>query len=625
MNKLILQYLNEYCENPDPQYAVMLSGKWGCGKTYFIKEWVESIKTTSSENFNEEEITLEPIYISVYGMTAISDIKNALDREINPFFYSKTGKILKNTGKILGKLVFKTSFDIDGNGKEDTTFSASIDSLSLFSSSAENIKGTKLLIFDDIERCQIDIKQLLGFINGFVEHCQCHVVVLGDVEHLADKKEAFDEFKEKTIGREFEIQPDIETAVKCFLSEELVCNYLQSQQDFIIDCFIASGYNNLRVLRQCLYDFKRILFQIEGNSNDNENSFLHSFLGCFIATYFEYANKNNNPLICKWEEICQNCFFSKDSEQINKINEIKSKYRTVSKKCTYELLSPDFVSIIVEYISKGKPIVSYIQNNIVFRPKELLPFEKLINFQELNNSEFESIYESALNDAIKGTLNSSQLGTTIALFALFHKEGIHYFFQAHISLLKKQVKSCVDGVSDLEELYKLKSTFVRGCNHIHSERNSPDIITDFLDFFDQEFQKRSETLPDEMQLALRNLSEDNVYSLSDIDKESYPDHSSTYELRSIFATEDARQLFNQIKRLSNMGREEFSHFLYVHYKLNYNISNYRNRYESDLPVLLELKGLIDKEIINSISVDRYVFKNLSDIVGKSIKQINGSN
>ena len=42
MNENIVNFLNGYLENPDPQYAVFLKGNWGCGKTFFINEWLKS-------------------------------------------------------------------------------------------------------------------------------------------------------------------------------------------------------------------------------------------------------------------------------------------------------------------------------------------------------------------------------------------------------------------------------------------------------------------------------------------------------------------------------------------------------------------------------------------------------
>ena len=72
MNSLILDFLDSYAGNPNPQYAVMLKGKWGCGKTHLIKQWKKKFDKTSDTN---EEITLKPIYISTYGMDSVNDIK----------------------------------------------------------------------------------------------------------------------------------------------------------------------------------------------------------------------------------------------------------------------------------------------------------------------------------------------------------------------------------------------------------------------------------------------------------------------------------------------------------------------------------------------------------------------
>lgn len=104
MNSLILDFLDSYAGNPNPQYAVMLKGKWGCGKTHLIKQWKKKFDKTSDTN---EEITLKPIYISTYGMDSVNDIKTAIDRELNPFFYSKTGRFIKGALKLAGKIVFK--------------------------------------------------------------------------------------------------------------------------------------------------------------------------------------------------------------------------------------------------------------------------------------------------------------------------------------------------------------------------------------------------------------------------------------------------------------------------------------------------------------------------------------
>ncbi len=48
-NRHVIYSLNSYIENPDPRYALMLKGKWGCGKTFLVNRWIEE-KFKNPEN-----------------------------------------------------------------------------------------------------------------------------------------------------------------------------------------------------------------------------------------------------------------------------------------------------------------------------------------------------------------------------------------------------------------------------------------------------------------------------------------------------------------------------------------------------------------------------------------------
>jgi len=41
INLYIENYLNNYLKIKKPEFAVLLSGKWGSGKTYFIENYIE--------------------------------------------------------------------------------------------------------------------------------------------------------------------------------------------------------------------------------------------------------------------------------------------------------------------------------------------------------------------------------------------------------------------------------------------------------------------------------------------------------------------------------------------------------------------------------------------------------
>ena len=77
MNKNIENFLNEYMINPDPQYAVFLKGNWGCGKTFFVNNWLNSYK----KKIPEEQI-LKPVMVSLYGLSEIKQITAAINKAL---------------------------------------------------------------------------------------------------------------------------------------------------------------------------------------------------------------------------------------------------------------------------------------------------------------------------------------------------------------------------------------------------------------------------------------------------------------------------------------------------------------------------------------------------------------
>ena len=67
MNTNIRSYLDKYINYENPQFAVMLTGKWGCGKTYFIKDWIRSVELLKEKKY-------KPIYISLYGIHSLAEL-----------------------------------------------------------------------------------------------------------------------------------------------------------------------------------------------------------------------------------------------------------------------------------------------------------------------------------------------------------------------------------------------------------------------------------------------------------------------------------------------------------------------------------------------------------------------
>lgn len=79
-----LDELLYYCEEPEPVGAVLLTGEWGCGKTYLIdNELKEALENKAHLN-----------RISLFGITTIEGIHMAVKQEwISEYTKEKNGKV----------------------------------------------------------------------------------------------------------------------------------------------------------------------------------------------------------------------------------------------------------------------------------------------------------------------------------------------------------------------------------------------------------------------------------------------------------------------------------------------------------------------------------------------------
>ena len=98
-NDNIRNFLNAYVTNPDPRYALMLKGKWGCGKSFFIDSWLKEYQQPAVEA-GESDIVLKPVRVTLYGLKQTEQITKAIDRELHPLLYSKGMKVANSQDEI---------------------------------------------------------------------------------------------------------------------------------------------------------------------------------------------------------------------------------------------------------------------------------------------------------------------------------------------------------------------------------------------------------------------------------------------------------------------------------------------------------------------------------------------
>lgn len=168
--------LDFYIESKDVKYAILVSGEWGCGKTYVLKE-----KYLKEKNIFDKK----PIYISLNGLSCISEVKNKI--LIESLGDSVLGKIKPIVS--LGSLFIEKQ----SNGKIKNTESI----YDLFLEKFQKINNI-IILFDDLERCKIDITEILGFINELVEHNEVKAILIAD-ENKINKTNYYDNLELKYL------------------------------------------------------------------------------------------------------------------------------------------------------------------------------------------------------------------------------------------------------------------------------------------------------------------------------------------------------------------------------------------------------------------------------------------
>ena len=620
MNENIENYLYTYMDNPDPRYAVLLKGKWGSGKSYFIKNWINDYKEKEKDNL----VVLEPIYVSLYGLKEIEQIKLAIDRVLHPILYSKGADYVKKFLKLAGKVVLKTNLDFNDDNNEDLAFDTTLDSFSLLSTKKSEDISSKLIVFDDFERCLIDTKDLLGCINNFVEHGACHVIIIGDETNIAEEnKDDFIKFKEKTIGREFEISPDIEGAINSFIDNDLGKNeWLIKHKTFISDCFKQTKYNNLRILRQCLYDFNILYRSIDSKLLEKDELFMMNLLGSYIVTYCEFKGESHE-LIKEWESNCMKTIFASDDEK-KEVIQIKGKYKFIDNKYYVDVLNTNYITLIVSEITTGKSIKRDIE--IILRDirGERTLQDKLLHFRDLSNTDFNNLYKELENEILYNKSLDFYMRCLLLNHLLsFDYNGLKQVSKKVLANAKKHIINYLAKIKNKEELYRDKMVFINSIVNSNINLYETGKGLNIKKTILETFKLKEGKLQDKMSSTLLSLSDENVDSLIKLSNSSTPDHHCTYNMTSIFNNIDSKKFINKVLKLSNKSKNTFCLFLYAHYGFNFRPGDNCYFYKDDLLLLQELYRKIETILPKKKQVDKLVLNKLLRYLEGAIKRAEG--
>ena len=624
MNDIIENFLNGYMMNPDPQYAILLKGKWGCGKTHFINHWIDAY-----QKHDAEDKVLEPVYVSLYGLSETKQITTAINRVLYPILYGKAAKAGKTFLKFMSAIVLKCDVDWDKDGNSDFSMNLGLDSLSIFKSEDEQVKKGNLLILDDLERCDVPMKKLLGYLNFFVEQCNCHLIVIGDEDKIAEgeNKKIFGEFKEKTIGREFEIATDIHSALETFVNQTPKNDFVVGHQEQIEKFFAMTECNNLRILRQALWDFSRFEESMTDFLGDSryEDIMIH-VLGTYIISYCEYRGKNHQLFDAWIRYAIKGQQFGKE-----KIENLKSqlgylhqRYNNIYQRLSnYQTFKIEFVERVLLELNTGNSIKDYVGKEYFAPEAEVRSWARINEVYAMSNTEFISFYRSLIDDICGIQVTSMKnLGYAIAYLVYLDSRTIKEFDEKDFNNIREALPKYWEAFQDEESVYDACIAFSRGVNsYMTTEKlkRLPEICAKF----NEEYENRLKMSKNLMTRTLEELSDSNVDELCTLNKQALPDHSCTYDMVSIFNHVVMDKLMDNLLKLSNESLNSFTHFIRDRYNLSCNVIDWIHETNDDIKPLEKLKGKVDEVIKTEEYIRKAAFMNLSKSLDGAIKRCKG--
>ena len=289
-NDELNQYIRHYIEKDKTGRAIMLTGAWGIGKSFYIRN--DLIPFLSIPENGKHEC----IVVSLYGMSSLSEISKAIYLEarvkkLNP--ESEAGKARLLIAKtVLKGISSHFGIDLSSDEKDLQALYQSID------------LSNKLVIIEDVERTSIGILELLGYVNSLTEQDHVKVLLVTNEKEIiqyrpAEKKNTVEkaasnwvtgftqrddskpekeytdntlqylETKEKSVSDTINYSGNLKTAVKAIV-QSFECEFLKTlatDQDAsnIVEIMYLMGSENLRSVIFACQKTADIFEKIAGN------------------------------------------------------------------------------------------------------------------------------------------------------------------------------------------------------------------------------------------------------------------------------------------------------------------------------------------------------------------------
>ena len=398
--------LKGYTTLKEPEYAVLVTGEWGAGKSFQVKNCIPED---------------ERLYVSLYGVQTVDQLHSEVS---SAYFRSMTEQMLntdddiidatpwswswarawgkKKTKQVMSYVLSRVKIRKISKAFSDLAVAAYIPYagiatipsivMSLFK---HEMKNDKILVFDDLERSNLELKVVFGAINFYLEHRKFRVVVVAHDERLSDE---FLQMKEKIFGQTVHIEPEVDEVLTQFIhdiQDGAAKKFLAGQVEEIVRIFACSQVKSLRILRHAIINFSWLYGTLteKHRSNSDAMEYLTKF---FLAFQVEVRSGrlSKNDL---WDRdgTTERFKVGKQNGHFDKLGFIGAQSRYPSLDLESELLNDNVLNaILIEGRFPEKEICASIDNSSQFLiPDDEPPWKIVYHFDALLDDD---IVESAI-------------------------------------------------------------------------------------------------------------------------------------------------------------------------------------------------------------------------------------
>ena len=273
----LTQAIKRYLKDDSDNYAIMVTGPWGCGKTYYVENNLRHeiatdgwhIVRVSMFGITSEDIFCDRLLSAIF-LSKESDIRNCL-ADSDKFMERLRQRLLRRRErKPKGASRFKRiSKDIGMSAIKGQMSKAGIQLSVEARSLIELLLGKdKVIVFDDLERCLLGETRLLGLMDAMIESQGRKVILLANEEELRRKHIANDgcesagwaylTAKEKLVWRVYPFEPDMRALTHELFRERLesLLGCKEGEAFDVINGCLASilrrGQSNVRLLKRAM-------------------------------------------------------------------------------------------------------------------------------------------------------------------------------------------------------------------------------------------------------------------------------------------------------------------------------------------------------------------------------------